>query len=164
MSRNNRWLWLSAVSFGALTGCVLPSVADLDPEAKNVKVVRESTKPLHCKAVAEINGTSRHEQEKTAHTGAENDFRNQAAKSRANFALIEIERTRRVGTSPYREVFLGGKALQCTTPEMEEAAEEARKKAEEEKAEREAREQEEAERKAGEKKSEKSAQAEKAKK
>jgi hypothetical protein len=133
---------------GVLSGCVFGSVTELDPEAENVKVVRESTKPLHCKTLGNISGTSRAEQEKAARAGAENDFRNQAAKLQANFALIEAERARQVGTSHYREVFVGGKALQCTTLEMEEAEEQARLKAEQEKLEREQKEKEEAERKA----------------
>jgi colicin import membrane protein len=133
---------------GVLGGCLFGKVVELDPEAENVKVVRESTKPLHCKSVANISGTSRSDDEKAARAGAENDFRNQAAKAKANFALIEVERDQRVGTSSTREVFLGGEALQCTTLEMEEAEEAARLKAEEEKVLREQKEKEDAERKA----------------
>jgi hypothetical protein len=148
--------WSTAVGagllVGMLSGCLLPSVAELDPEAKNVKVVRESTKPLHCKELGEITGTSRAKEEKAARAGAENDFRNQAAKLEANFALIEVERSGRSGTSSLRDAFIGGKALMCKTAEMEEAEEEARLKAEQEKVEREEKEKAEAEQKAAEEK------------
>jgi colicin import membrane protein len=152
MSKFGRRVVAGLLCAGGLGGCVFGNVAELDPEAKNVKVVRESTKPLHCKTVGNISGTSRADEEKAARAGAENDFRNQAAKVNANFALIEVERDRRLGTSSSREVFLGGKALQCTTLEMEEAEEAARLKAEEEKLAREQKEKEEAERKAEEEK------------
>ena len=148
-------------------GCVFGNVTELDPEAENVKVVRESTKPVHCKVAGNISGTSRAEEVKAARAGAENAFRNGAAKVQANFALIEVERDRQVGTSPYREVFLGGKALKCTTLEMEEAEEKEREKAEQEKLEREQKAKEDAERKAEEDKAkaaeEKAAKAEAAK-
>jgi len=135
---------------GGVSGCLFGSVKDLDPEARNVKVVRESTKPLHCKSLGNISGKSSSEDEKAARAGAENDLRNNAARLNANFALIEAERSNRVGTSSVREVFLGGEALECKTPEMEEAEEAARQKAAEEKEAREAQEKEEAERQAAE--------------
>jgi translation initiation factor 4G len=137
---------------GSVFGCLFGSVKDLDPEAKNVKVVRESTKPLHCKSLGDISGKSSSDDEKAARTGAENDFRNNAARLNANFALIEAERSNRAGTSSVREVFIGGQALECKTPEMEEGEEAARQKALEEKDAREAQEKEEAERKAAEEK------------
>lgn len=136
----------------SLCGCLFGSVKELDPEAQNVKVVRESTKPLHCKSLGDISGRSSSDDEKAARTGAENDFRNQAARLNANFALIEAERSNRAGTSSVREVFIGGQALECKTAEMEEAEEAARVKELEEKEAREAQEKEEAERKAAEEK------------
>lgn len=118
-----------------VSGCVLSNVVALEPEGKKIKLVRESDKPVNCEPVASISGTSRAEDEKEAKKGAENDMRNKAAQYDANFAVVERERTRKAGTGPYQEVFLGGKAMKCVTFEMEakrEAAEEAERKRQEE--------------------------------
>lgn len=101
----------------------LPDVVGLKPNAANVKVVHETDKPLRCEVLGKINGMSRSPNEKEGHTGAENDFRNHAAELKANFALIEADRSGPVGTSSQRDYFIGGKALQCQTEEMEEAQE-----------------------------------------
>ena len=125
-----------------LTGC-LSNVVALTPEAKNVSIVHETDKPLRCDILGKISGTSRSTDGKEAQTGAENDFRNQAAQyDGANYALVETERNNRVGTSDQRDVFLGGKALKCMTEELEEA------QAKEEAAAKEQKEKEEAEAKA----------------
>jgi len=107
-----------------LSGCFANVVA-LEPKAESVKVVHDSDKPLHCDVLGKINGTSRSGDEKEARAGAENDFRNHAAELKANFALIEAERSGPVGTSSQHDVFIGGKALHCQTEEMEEAEEKA---------------------------------------
>lgn len=107
-----------------LSGCFANVVA-LEPKAESVKVVHDSDKPLHCDVLGKINGTSRSDDEKEARAGAENDFRNHAAELKANFALIEAERSGPVGTSSQHDVFIGGKALHCQTEEMEEAEEKA---------------------------------------
>ena len=128
-----------------LSGC-LSNVVALTPEAKNVTIVHETDKPLRCDVLGKISGTSRSTDAKAAQTGAENDFRNQAATFEANYALVETERNNRVGTSDQRDVFLGGKALRCTTDEMEEAQakKEAQAKEQKEKEEAEAKAKEEA--------------------
>jgi hypothetical protein len=120
----------------------LSNVVALNPEAKEVKIVRETDKPLNCKVLGKITGTSRDDDGKLARSGAENDFRNHAAELDANFALVETDRDNRVGTSSQRDVFLGGKALYCMTEELEEAA------AKQEAADKEAKEKTEAEAKA----------------
>jgi hypothetical protein len=124
-----------------LPGC-FDNVVALEPKAESIKVVRETDKPLRCDVLGKISGTSRSTNEKEARTGAENDFRNQAAKFKANFALIEAERSGPVGTSSQHDVFIGGKALRCQTEEMEEADAKAAA------AEREQKERDEAEQKA----------------
>lgn len=124
-----------------LPGC-FDNVVALEPKAQSIKVVRETDKPLRCDVLGKISGTSRSTNEKEARTGAENDFRNRAATYKANFALIEAERSGPVGTSSQHDVFIGGKALRCQTEEMEEAEEKAAA------AEREQKEKEEAEQKA----------------
>ena len=107
-----------------VSGC-LPHVVPLEPKAEKVQIVRETNKPLHCEVQGKISGTSRSSDQKEARTGAENDFRNQAADLRANFALVEAERGGPVGTGTQYDAFLGGKALLCQTEEMEEAQEKA---------------------------------------
>ncbi|HEY6722616.1 MAG TPA: DUF4156 domain-containing protein [Polyangiaceae bacterium] len=106
-------------------GCVLRDVPVLEPEGKKIKLVREADKPVDCDAVADVSGTSRAQDEKEARKGAENDIRNKAAQYEANFVVVEVERTKQAGTGPYKEVFLGGKAMSCVTPEMEAAQEKA---------------------------------------
>ena len=102
-----------------LGGCVLSNVVALEPEGKRIKLVHEADKPIDCEPVASISGLSKSEDVKEARKGAENDMRNKAGEYDANFAVVETQRTRRAGTSPYHEVFLGGKAMKCVTFEME---------------------------------------------
>jgi hypothetical protein len=109
----------------ALTPACLGNVVPLQPKAQKVQIVRETTKPLHCEVLGKISGTSRSSDVKEARTGAENDFRNQAADLKANFALIEAERGGQVGTGSLNDAYIGGKALHCQTEEMEEAQEKA---------------------------------------
>jgi len=116
-----------------LPACLSNTVA-LAPEAKGVTLVRESERPLHCKVLKRISGTSRSSNEASARTGAENDLRNQAAELKGNFALVENERGGPVGTSSQRDYFVGGKALLCQTEEMEEADEKAEAEAKEKEA------------------------------
>ena len=101
------------------------SVATLTPQAGGVTLVRDSDRPLHCKFLAKINGTSRSSDEKVAREGAENDFRNHAAELNANFAVAEVERPSRVGTSGEQDFFIGGTAQLCQTEAMEEAKDKA---------------------------------------
>jgi hypothetical protein len=115
-----------------LPGC-LSSVVTLEPKAKSVTLVRESDRPLHCKFLGKINGTSRNSDEKVAREGAENDLRNQAADLNANFAVAEVERTSRVGTSTEQDAFVGGTAQLCQTEAMEDAQDKADAKAQEQK-------------------------------
>jgi hypothetical protein len=121
-------------------GCILSNVVALEPEAKKIKLVREADRPINCEPVASISGTSRAENPERARKGAENDLRNKAAEYDANFAVVETERTRAAGTGPYKEVFLGGKAMKCITLEMEtkreQAEAEAKLRKEQEEAER----------------------------
>ena len=102
-----------------MTSCVLSNVVALEPEGKRIKLVRAADKPIDCEPVASISGLSKAEDVKDARKGAENDMRNKAGEYDANFAVVETERTRQAGTSPYQEVFLGGKAMKCVTFEME---------------------------------------------
>lgn len=104
-----------------LSGCLDSTVA-LSPQAKSVTLVREGDRPLHCKALGKITGTSKSSDEKLAKAGAENDFRNHAADLKANFAVVESENGGPVGTSTKRNAFLGGQALLCQTEAMEDAA------------------------------------------
>jgi hypothetical protein len=110
-----------------LSGC--SSVATLEPGAKSVTVVRETDRPGQCRVLGKIHGSSHAGDLKTAREGAENDLRNRAAKLKANFAMIESERTGRRGTSKSMQVVLGGKALACQTLEMDEADEKRREEA-----------------------------------
>ena len=134
----------------------LGNVVPLEPRAEKVQLVRETDKPLHCEMRGKISGTSRSSDEKEARVGAENDFRNQAADLKANFALIEAERGGQVGTGSLHDRFIGGKALFCQTDELEEAQEKAaaaaREAKEKEAAEREQKEAEEKKSKAKDKK------------
>jgi hypothetical protein len=107
-----------------LVGCMDNTVL-LSPEAKGVTLVHESDRPLHCKALGKISGSSTSTQEKLAKSGAENDFRNHAADLKANYALVESENGGPVGTSTERNSFLGGEALLCQTEAMADAEEKA---------------------------------------
>ena len=130
------------------TGCVVRDVVLLEPEGKQIKLVREADKPVDCDVIASVAGSSRAQSEKEALKGAENDLRNEAGAYEANFVVVEIERTKQAGTGPYKEVFLSGKALNCVTLEMDLAREqkEAEQKEREEKEAAEAARQEELER------------------
>ena len=124
---------LAPVIFSAfLPACFGNSVA-LEPRAHGVTLVHESDRPLHCKALGRISGTSTSDEEKGARAGAENDFRNQAAELKGNFALVEAARGGPVGTSSERNYFIGGKALLCQTEAMEDAQEKAEAKAQRDK-------------------------------
>jgi hypothetical protein len=116
----------------SLPAC-LGNVVPLQPQAQHVTIVHETDKPLHCEVLGKISGTSRSSDEKEARTGAENDFRNQAADLKANFALIEAQRGGQVGTGSLHDSYIGGKALLCETEEMEEAKEKAAAAAREQK-------------------------------
>jgi len=130
-----------------IPGCFGGTVA-LSPEAKSVTLVRASDRPLHCKPLGKITGSSKSTDAKLAKAGAENDFRNQAAELKANFAVVELENGGPVGTSSERNSFLGGEALLCQTEAMEDAEEKAAAKAQEKKEQEDAdREQQEADEK-----------------
>jgi len=116
-----------------LSGCFSNNVV-LEPKAQSVTLVHDADRPLHCKFLAKINGTSRSSDEQSARTGAENDVRNQAAELNGNFAEVVAERTSQVGTSSQRDAFIEGKALLCQTEAMDEANEKAEAKAKEDKA------------------------------
>jgi hypothetical protein len=126
---NYRALFAVAV---LLPACLSNNVA-LEPKAQGVTIVHETDRPLHCKVLDKISGTSRSSDEPSARRGAENDFRNHAAELDANFALVEAERGGPVGTGSLRDYFLGGKALLCQTEAMEEASEKAEAAAREQK-------------------------------
>jgi len=115
-----------------LPGCFGSTVA-LEPRAKGVALVHESDRPLHCKVLGKISGTSTSSDAKLARSGAENDLRNQAAEQQGNFALVEAERDAAVGTTSDRNYFISGKALACETEAMEEAKEKAEAKAQHDK-------------------------------
>jgi hypothetical protein len=117
----------------ALLPACLSSVVSLEPKAASVTLVHEGDRPLHCKFLGKINGTSRNSEEKVARQGAENDLRNHAAELNANFAVVEVERTSRVGTSEQQDAFVGGTAQLCQTEAMEDAQEKADAKAQEQK-------------------------------
>lgn len=136
-------------------GCVFNSVAKLDPKAESVVVVHETDKPTDCKYLGKIVGRSHADSEKEARKGAENDLRNQAAKLKGNFALIENQRGGPVGTTSQREVVMNGKAMFCKTLEMQQAEEAKHEQEMKEKEDREIREQAEKERKAEEEKEKK---------
>lgn len=130
-----------------ISGCVFDSVTKLEPEAKNITLVNEVDRPTNCKVLGKIQGKSRSSEIKKARKGAENEFRNEALELKANYAMIENDRGGHVGTTSQQEVVLSGKALHCTTLEMEAKEEEAKEKARVEKEEKERKAQEEKERK-----------------
>ena len=133
-----------ALSF-VISGCVFDSVTKLEPEAKNITLVNEVDRPTNCKVLGKIQGKSRSSDQKKARKGAENEFRNEALELKANYAMIESDRGGHVGTTSQQEVVLSGKALHCTTLEMEAKEEEAKEKARLEKEEKERKAQEEKE-------------------
>jgi hypothetical protein len=137
----NRALCAIAICLPACFGTVVP----LAPQAKSVTIVRETDKPVRCEILGKISGRSRSSHVEEAKTGARNDFRNQAAELKGNFALVEAERGGQVGTGAEYDAYVGGKALLCQTEEMEEqqekeaaAAREAKEKEQAEQAEKEA--------------------------
>src|SRR4030095_5024552 len=107
------------------------------------QIVHETDKPLRCEVLGKITGASRSADAQEGQTGAENDFRNNAAELKANFAFVEAERNGPVGTSSQKDYFVGGKALRCQTAEVEEAQDKAdaaaREKKEQAQAEQEAK-------------------------
>jgi hypothetical protein len=125
----------------ALQGCLINSVTKLDPKAQNVQLIPETEKSGECKMLGKIHGSSHAEDEKQAKQGAENDFRNQAAKLKGNYAVVESTRGGRVGTTSQREVVINGKAYYCKTLDMQVAEEEKQQQAILEKEDREAKEQ-----------------------
>jgi hypothetical protein len=139
----------------ALSGCVFNSVAKLESKAENVTIVHDTDKPVDCKPLGKITGTSHADDEKSARKGAENDFRNQAAALKGNFALVENTRGGPIGTTSQREVVINGRALHCNTLEMQQEDEKKREQAQKDKEEREIKEQAEKERKAEEAKEKK---------
>jgi hypothetical protein len=152
MRKNALFLALPLTLF---PGCVFDSVTKLEPEAEHITLVNEVDRPTNCKVLGKIQGSSRSSETKQARKGAENEFRNQALKLKANYALIENDRGGHVGTTTQQEVVLNGKALYCKTLEMETKEEEAKEKARVEKEEKERKAQEEKERKAEEDKAKK---------
>jgi hypothetical protein len=140
MLKNRAWC-VVAICLPACFGTVVP----LAPQAKNVTIVHETDKPLHCEVLGKISGRSRSSDEQEAKTGAQNDLRNQTAELKGNFAYVEAERGGQVGTGAEYDAYVGGKALLCQTEEMEEqqekdaaAAREAKEKEQAELAEKEA--------------------------
>lgn len=121
---SSRALFAVSVVSVVLSGCLSNTVA-LAPEAKGVTLVREGDRPLHCKVLGKISGSSRSSDEKLAKQGAENDLRNHAAELKANYAVVESENGGPVGTSNERDAFLGGKALLCRTEAMDDADDKA---------------------------------------
>jgi len=101
----------------ALAGCVTESIVAAKPGASKVTIVTDVDKPFRCKTLADIHGTSRSNDEAKAKAGAQNDFKNNAAAFRANYALVEADNSGNVGTSTIKEVFIRGKALRCQEPE-----------------------------------------------
>jgi hypothetical protein len=131
----------------ALSGCLMNSVVSLEPEGKRVTLVRETDRPGQCKVLGKIQGTSHSDDQKAARKGAQNDFRNQAAELKANFAVVESERAGVRGTTSQHQVVIGGKAMFCQTLEMDEADEKRREEALKRKEEEELKAQQEKERK-----------------
>gem|GEM_PF-2337708 len=127
--------------------CLFNSVAKLSDEGKPVQLVRETTAPVNCRVIEKITGSSKSDKEEEAFEGARNDFRNNAGRLKANYALVESERASNVGTTQTREVFIQGKALNCTTLAMEAEEEKRQEEARAKKEEDERKAQEEKERK-----------------
>jgi hypothetical protein len=98
---------------GALAACVTENLVEAGPGTGKIKLVKESERPIRCQTIADVHGTSRSQSEAKARVGAENDIKNRAAALKANYVLVDVDRVKPIGTSPYREIFLGGKALAC---------------------------------------------------
>ncbi|SRR6266542_534083 len=105
--------------FSAAYGCVQENLIEVNPQAAAVKVVREDERPFGCRVVGDVHGKSRSVDVGKARQGAENDIKNQAAKLKANYIVLEIDRSGHVGTSQYSDAFLGGKALRCEDGDKE---------------------------------------------
>jgi Domain of unknown function (DUF4156) len=113
--------------FCSFYGCVQESLVEVNPQGAAVKVVKEDERPFGCRVVGDVHGKSRSTDVDKARRGAENDLKNQAAKLKANYVVLEIDRSGHVGTSQYNDAFLGGKALRCEDREKEEKKEEKAK-------------------------------------
>jgi len=110
MTRKLLWTALAVLC----SACVTENYVVLRPEGGKIRAVRETDKPLKCTTLGDVHGTSRSQDEAKAREGAQNNIRNEAARYKgANFVLIEIDRVKPMGTSPYREIFMAGKALKC---------------------------------------------------
>jgi hypothetical protein len=98
-------------------GCVEQNIVEIKPQAAAIKAVKEDEKPFRCDVLGDVHGTSRSDDKDKARQGAENDIKNQAATFKgANYVLVEIDRTKHIGTTSVNEAFLGGKALKCKDP------------------------------------------------
>ena len=102
-------------SVAAFAGCSLSEkVVKAEPGSGEIKVVRADDKPFRCQVLGDIKGSSRSEDKEKARSGAENDFKNQALKFKANYALIETDRSNPSGAgNSDTETVLLGKALKC---------------------------------------------------
>ena len=67
----------------------------------------------HCKNLGDVHGTSRSTDRDKARKGAEADLKNNAAALKANYVLVDAERTGLVGSSSHSETFMSGKAMKC---------------------------------------------------
>jgi len=99
--------------FGALSSCVTENVVEVKPAAAAVKLVKQEDKPFHCKNLGDVHGTSRSTFRENARKGAEADLKNNAAALKANYVVVEAERSGMVGSSSHTETFMAGKALKC---------------------------------------------------
>jgi hypothetical protein len=106
------WCMMALVLCGA---CVAESYVALRPDASRIVAVRETDKPFGCTPLGDVHGTGRSQDEARAREGAQNQMRNEASRFKgATHVLVEIDRLKPVGTSPYREIFVAGKALRCS--------------------------------------------------
>ncbi len=105
-------------------GCVQANLVEVNSQGAGVKVVKEDERPFGCRVVGDVRGKSRSVDVDKARRGAENDLKNQAAKLKANYVVLEIDRSGHVGTSQYSDAFLGGKALRCEDRDKEEKKDE----------------------------------------
>lgn len=95
------------------SSCVTENIAQVKPAAAAVKLVKQEDKPFHCKNLGDVHGTSRSTDRGKARKGAEADLMNNAAALKANYVVVEAERTGIVGSSSHSETFMAGKALKC---------------------------------------------------
>jgi hypothetical protein len=109
-----RTVFLLALGSSFLLACAYSEkVVKAQPEAMNVKVVRQDDKPFHCEVLGEIKGTSRAEDKDKARSGAEADLKNRTFGLKGNYAVVETDRSNPVGASGVTETVLIGKALMC---------------------------------------------------